>query len=117
MPFREQHQSPDGSFRLLVIRDSDDITVGFDGYPWHTHGDVIAGELTLAGGPSTTPEDAVRRFVEDLIEGRIPLTVVRAGGEIRDVWASYLPESDDPGRPDDEELELRRWDGARWPVN
>ena len=31
-----RHATPDGQFTLLVIP-ADDL-IGFDGYPWHTHG-------------------------------------------------------------------------------
>jgi len=45
----EEHVSPDRLLRLLVVREDGDITIGFAGYPWHTHGDVVAGELALLG--------------------------------------------------------------------
>src|SRR5438046_1455790 len=41
MTIIEEHQSPDGLLRLIVQRDDDgDIAIGFEGYPWHTHGDT-----------------------------------------------------------------------------
>lgn len=114
MPTREEHLSPDGMLRLLILREAGDITIGFDGFPWHTHGDVIAGELCLLGEPISTPESAAARFVEDVLLGRIAIGVVRVGGQVRDVFATYLLKTEDPYRPEDEELELRRWDGTPW---
>jgi hypothetical protein len=32
MDQRQEHVSPDGTLRLLIIHDQDDITIGFDGY-------------------------------------------------------------------------------------
>lgn len=110
----ESNVSPDGLLRLKVIRDVDDTTLGFEGYPWHTHGDVIAGELELIGERGVSPEDAACRFIQDVVSGRMPIGVVRVDGQITDVWASYLPNTDDPYRPDLEHLELRRWDGKPW---
>lgn len=111
---REEYRSRDGVLRLLVIRENDDVTIGFDGYPWHTHGDVIAGELELLGEPKCAPEEAAKRLVEDVLSGRIGIGIVRRQGQIQDVLATYLLKTDDPYRPPEEELELRRWDGTPW---
>ncbi len=46
---REEYLSPDGCLRLVVIRETGDITLGFEGFPWHTHGDVLAAQYELAG--------------------------------------------------------------------
>jgi hypothetical protein len=117
MTIREEHVSPDGLLRLLVVREPDDITIGFDGFTWHTHGDVIAGELELLGEPKVVPEEAVERFVGDLLSGNVAIGIVRVGDKIRDIWATYLPDADDPYQPKDEVLELRRWDGTPWPAS
>jgi hypothetical protein len=111
---REEHVSPDGKLRLLVVREAEDFTIGFDGHPWHTHGDVVAGELQLLGLPKCTPEDATKRLVADVLSGRIPIAVVRRGEQVLDVMATYLLEMVDPYRPDGETLEVRRWDGTSW---
>jgi hypothetical protein len=108
----EEHVSPDRLLRLLVIREDGDVTIGFDGYPWHTHGDVVAGELELLGERQCASEDAAKRFVSDILSGRVPIGV-RRGGRIQDVWATYLLDPD-PYQPEGEELEIRRWDGTPW---
>src|SRR5436190_18117200 len=38
----EEHRTPDGALTLVVSHEDDDITIGFDGFQWHTHGDVLA---------------------------------------------------------------------------
>ena len=42
MAIVERHTSPDGLLELIVDRaDDGDWTVGFDGFAWHTHGDIL----------------------------------------------------------------------------
>jgi hypothetical protein len=42
----EEHRSPDGLLRFIVTRDEQgDISLGFDGFVWHTHADVLARRL------------------------------------------------------------------------
>lgn len=88
--------SPDGVLRLVVRREKGDITIGFEGHPWHTHGDVVAGERELLGEPKCSPEEAARKFVEDLLAGRVAVCAYRLRGQIQDVAATYLPAADDP---------------------
>ena len=111
---RKEYISPDGVLKLVFVRDDDDSTVGFDGYPWHTHGDVIAGELQLLRDPAVPAQTAAANFVRDILDGRVPISVVRVNGRITDVSATYLPEKEDPYRPANETLEVRNWDGESW---
>src|SRR6267378_1570158 len=108
MQILEQHQSPDGLLRFIVVRQDDgDISLGFDGFTWHTHADIIASE--------GQPEDqALRRFVDDLLCGRSIIAVARIGERIQDVWVAEdaLP---DKYKPADEIVEFRRWDGTKVP--
>jgi hypothetical protein len=111
MEIVEEHCSPDRFLRLLVIRDDeDDISIGFDGYTWHTHGDILA---SLSGRPA---EEAIREFVGRIIGDDVIIAISRVKGEIRDVWLT-----DDPGKefrykPPEESLEFRRWSGQTVPV-
>jgi hypothetical protein len=79
--------------------------LGFDGYSWHTHADILA-ELSGLG-----EAEAIRQFVDDLIGGRAIIAIARVGGKIRDVWVVDGPL---PGKykPDDETFEFRFWDGS-----
>jgi len=109
---REEHQSPDGQLRFIVLREPGDTTLGFEGYSWHTHGDVIAGELKLVGKGDFTAKEATERLISDLLSSRVKIAILRINGMIADVYASYLEEGNDSYRPDEESLELRYWDGT-----
>jgi hypothetical protein len=110
----EEYVSPDGRLRFRVITGADgDVTLGFDGFPWHTHADILAA---LTGLPE--PE-AVRRYVADLVGGESVIVLWSVRGELRDVWVSDDPAKDagyastayaEPG----ESVALRYWDGRAW---
>jgi hypothetical protein len=114
MDQRQEYVSPDGILRLLVIRDENDFTIGFDGYGWHTHGDVIAGELQLIGEPELLAAEAVKRFVTDLVGEEVAVCIYRTDGRITDIAATYVPEENDPYLGPGESLEIRTWSGAAW---
>ena len=80
MAIVERHQSPDRQLTLLVDLTGDDWTVGFDGFPYHTHGDILAGT-----GYAGTPEQATRAFVADILASRRPIVIWRVNGKIRDL--------------------------------
>jgi len=101
----EEHQSPDGLLTFKIGReDSGDYCLGFDGYSWHTHADILA-ELSGLG-----EAEAMRQFVDELVSGRAIIAIARVGGKIRDVWVVDGPL---PGKykTDDETFEFRFWDG------
>lgn len=61
---QERHGSPEGELVCLVVREDGDITLGFEGSEWQTHGDVEAARTVLP------VEDAARRLVNDLLNDR-----------------------------------------------
>jgi len=68
----DEHRTPDGlTFRVGETEDGD-TCLGFDGYSWHTHGDVVA---ELSGKPEAA---AIRMYVDDLLAGRSKTLSVRA---------------------------------------
>jgi hypothetical protein len=101
------HVSPDGALRFLVRSADGDITIGFDGYPWHTHGDV------LAALSSVRPEDAAKRFVADLISNKLIIAVATVTGTVRDVWITDDLTNDLRRCPPEETIEFRLWDGTK----
>ncbi len=105
MEILEQHRTPDGLLNFIVVRECDDVSLGFDGYAWHTHDDILA---SLSG---SSKEIAVRQFVDDLLNGRSIIAIARVQGQIRDVWVTDEPV---PSRfkPDDETIEFRLWNGT-----
>lgn len=102
----EEHHSPDGFLRLIVTREGDgDVAVGFDGYSWHTHGDIL---VSLSGLPEG---EAIRQFVERIIRDEQIIVVSRVNGEVREVWPTDDPRGEYKYKPEDESLEFRRWSG------
>lgn len=101
----EEHKSPDGLLTFKIGReDNGDYCLGFDGYSWHTHADILA---SLSGLGEV---EAMRQFVDDLVGGRAIIAIARAGERIRDVWVVDGPL---PGKykADHETFEFRFWDG------
>lgn len=105
MAIIEEHHTPDGLFRFIVERSNDgDISLGFHGFPSHTHGDMLA---SASGLPV---EGAVREYVDGLLAGRSYIGIARIAGKIRDVWVADDPHPD-KYKPEDETIEFRYWDG------
>ena len=101
----EEHRSPDGLLTFKVGREDDgDYCLGFDGYSWHTHADILASQSRLGEA------EAVRQFVGDLVGGRAIIAIARVDGKIRDIWIADAPVPD-KYKPDDETIEFRYWDG------
>ncbi len=102
----EEHTSPDGVLRLVVtLGDDGDTTIGFDGYGWHTHGDLLA---SLADLPES---EAIRQFIERLTLDDAIIAVSLADGRIIDVWLTDDPQADLRSKPPEESLAFRRWSG------
>jgi hypothetical protein len=100
----EEHQSPDGLLRLVVVRcDDGDIAIGFDGYPWHTHPECEASTSNLS------ESDAVRFLIDRIITNELLIAVARISGVIRDVWPTNDPAGDLKYMPPNESIEFRWW--------
>lgn len=106
---QERHTSPDELLTLVVVWEDDDVSVGFEGYEWHTHGDV----LFVEHGGSESEEQAVQSFVEDILSNRLPIAILRLNGKIHDAWVTDDPQDELKYELPGETLELRRWDGSR----
>lgn len=107
MAIVERHVSPDGLLRLIVECDDDDWAVGFEGFAWHTHGDLLE-----PFGYAGTVEQRVRAFVDDIVASRWVIVVSRLDGMLHDAWVT-----DDPTRNElkyaepNETIEKRLWNG------
>jgi hypothetical protein len=105
MQILEVHLTPEGLVRFIVIRTNDgDISLGFDGFPYHTHGDILASTSRLL------IDAAVRQYVDALLTGRSYICIARVWGKIRDVWVT-TDLRPDKYTPQNETVEFRYWDG------
>jgi hypothetical protein len=107
MAIVERHTAPDGQLCLIVdLADDGDWSVGFDGFEWHTHGDLLAHEY---GG---SPETAVRSFVDNILASRRVIVISRLAGKMRDVWVTDDPSFDEMEYAyPNETIEKRLWNG------
>lgn len=104
-----EYISPDGLLRFIVeLDDDEDVTLGFAGHFWHTHADILAA---TSGEPE---QEAVARFVEDLLTDRSVIAVSRVGGEVRDVRITDDPVTELRDKTEEEEVEFRYWSGRPW---
>lgn len=107
----EKHTSPDCFLRLVVLRDTDgDLAIGFEGFAWHTHGDILA---TLSGLPES---QAIQQFIESIVGNKQLIAIARVDGNIRDVWPTDDPLSAFKYKPPEESIEFRLWNGQIVPV-
>ena len=65
---------------LLVDSTDGDWTIGFEGFAWHTHGDILD-----AWGYDGSPEARTRAFVDDILQSRRAIAVVHMDGKVSDV--------------------------------
>jgi hypothetical protein len=98
--------SPDGVLRFQVRSSSGDIYLGFEGFPWHTHGDLLVQS-------SESPDVAAQRFVTSLVESELIVVIQRVDGAIRNIWITDDPQGDALYCKPDEHLEFRRWNGTK----
>ncbi|WP_069056065.1 hypothetical protein [Bosea sp. RAC05] len=105
----ETHVDLSGTLTFAVDRAEDGtISIGFVGFPWHVHPCL----LVSAFGP--TDEAATEGFKNAVLGNRLVIAIVRKGQEIADVFITGDPDTEADGLSDDEELELRYWNGRRW---
>ena len=108
MTLNAEYLSPDGILRFIVWRDDNDVSLGFAGYSWHTHADLLVGAY------GASEQIAVARFVEDLLSDRAIIAVSRAEGVTRDVWIADDPILELRYKPEEEDIVFRYWSGRRW---
>ena len=105
MKITQRHVTPDGLLTLLSgTAESGDITVGFEGYQWHTHGDL------LSHGTDLSLEAATQKFILDVVNDRLVIVVSKVEGRIREVWITDAPYYD-KYKPESEVMEFRYWSG------
>jgi hypothetical protein len=99
----QRHTSPDGKLCLIVVTVDDDLIIGFEGYAWHTHGDILARLSGLAA------EAAIEEFIEKKKKGELVIAVLSKGEDVTNIWISEDPQKETvlPG----EAIRLRLWNG------
>jgi hypothetical protein len=106
----EEHTSGDGQPKLIVCRyDDGDAAIGFAGFPWHTHADILAA---LSG---LNEPDAIQRFIDDVLEERAIMAVSRVDGMAGDVCITDDPAGALRYKSEDEAIEFRYWSSKRHP--
>jgi hypothetical protein len=105
-PLEERYISPDGALTFLIVREFDEISLGFQGCPSHTHGDILA---ELSGLPLA---QAVNQYVEALISNKSVVAIATVDGRVRDIWIADEPGKADPYKPENEIISYRYWNGT-----
>ncbi len=109
MPLGE-YVSPDGQLKFLITCPDGDWTIGFDGFPWHTHGSILA---QLSGKDEVS---AIESFLARLTGNISVIAVKRVAGDLGDVWVSDDPAEDllrsRQNGDINESIEFRLWDGT-----
>ena len=112
MAIIERHTSPDNSMVLIVESSDNDLAIGFEGYTWHTHGDILN-----AWGYEGSPEKRTRAFIDDIVESRRVIAIVRIDGAISDIcipddmMERPLSKSFNEYAPPNEKVDFRYWNG------
>ena len=104
--------SPDKVLKLLVMKQDGGLSLGFEGYQWHVHGDMLLAEYE-----AETEDAAVGYFIHDLFTGARAVIIHKRGGGVVDISVGYRSDSpfysdprNDPYSKPDESVEVRRWD-------
>jgi hypothetical protein len=89
-----------------VFREDDgDISLGFDGFGWHTHADLLASLF------ETDEQEAIARFVDNLVNDRSVIVQHFVNGIVSDTWITDDPVSEGTDLIDGEQYHLRFWSG------
>lgn len=106
----DEYASPDGQLKFLVTCPDGDWTIGFDGFPWHTHGSILVRRH------GSDERSAVERFLADLIGNVSVIALRQVSGKLTDVWVTDDPVQDLLSCKQfgvaGETVEFRYWNGA-----
>ena len=100
----EKHTGPDQKLTFIVTLEGEDVSLGFENFAWHTHGDMLAAE-------NQSPKDTAKVFIDDLLHDKILIMVIQVDAEVKDVSVTNDPESELKYKLENEELEFRFWSG------
>lgn len=106
--YKREQTSPDGKLKLIAYEVGGDYCIGFEGSPWHTHGDILA---SINGGE---PESATDAFFTAIVEDQKVIAVQSMPGEEPEVFVIDDPDAPDPYAPPEETTTLRYWSGREY---
>lgn len=105
----EKHISPDEVLTFSVLQYEDgDTSLGFENFDYHTHGDILASISGL------NEERAIRQFVDDVLNDKQIIAVMKKENKIVQVWITENPIDELKYQQDDEVLEFRYWSGQKF---
>ena len=101
-------ESPDGVLVLIEEKEGEDLMVGFEGYHWHAHSDML---IPLYG---TTSEEAIRHFRDSILSDKEVIEIRKEGEKVLDIFVNPNPEQEDIYQPKEETKHLRYWSGKEY---
>ncbi len=107
MDLKHKHISNDGQLTLLVYQDGDDWIAGFDGYEWHTHGDLLVPEY------GDSPAIAIDNFVKAILENREFIAISEFPDKRSLISVIDDPQSEKELKLPEETLTIRTWSGKK----
>ena len=108
MALRGRYSSPDGALVLVVDEADGDLAVAFEGFEWHTHGDLLVPYY------GATEIEAVEAFVDRVLSDQLVIAVSRRGDAISDVRVTEDPADEHAHASEGEQILLRLWSGRPW---
>ncbi len=83
----QEYTSPDGHLTLRIeTADDGDRSIGFRGYRWHIHADLLAKCTGLS------EDAALQSFVDAILNDETLIAVLSRDGNIEDIWVCDDPE-------------------------
>ena len=103
----EKYISSDGELTLAVESYEDgNVRISFRNYPWHTYANI------LANIGACSESEAVRAFVNDVLNDHSLIAMQFIDHIIRDIWISGDPLTDCRYKQANETLRFRYWSGT-----
>lgn len=96
--------SRDGQLVFRILSEDGDVTLGFEGFESHTHGDILAA---LANEPQAV---AIRKYIDALLSNDATIALLWKNSKMQDIWITDDPAGDLEYMQADEHIEFRRWD-------
>jgi hypothetical protein len=107
MNLKYKHISSDGHLTLLVYQNSDDWIIGFDGFEWHIHGNLLMPEY------GDSPAIAAKNFMKAILEDREFIAISEFIDKPSIISIIDDPESERKYKLPEETLTIRTWSGKQ----